>query len=60
MLVVGIAREEHDPAHRRALEALPLRPWVSGAKAHWMRISGGGITGRRLTHLNDTDSEEDR
>ena len=60
VLVVGIAREEHNAAHRRALEKLPLRPWVSGAKAHWMRIAGGGITGRRLTHLDNSEPEGDR
>ena len=52
VLVVGIAREEHDPARLQALAELPLSPWGSGMKSHWMCIGRGAITGRRLTHAN--------
>lgn len=27
---------------------LPVEPWAPGAKAHWLRIEGRTITGRRL------------
>ncbi len=50
VLVVGTAHEEHEAARVRDLERLPLRPWCAGAKAHWMRVGGGAITGRRITH----------
>ena len=53
ILVVGIAREETDRQRRRLLEQLPLRPWASGPKTHWMYIAPGAITGRRLVHLSD-------
>ena len=49
VIVVGIAHEELDPARLRELARLPLSPWVSGPKMHWMYISGGAITGRRIT-----------
>jgi hypothetical protein len=50
VLVVGIAHEETHPARIHELEALPLTPWA-GPSAHWMRINGGAITGRRITHV---------
>ena len=51
VLVVGRAHEERDGARLRAFAQLPLSPWASGPKAHWMCIAGGAITGRRLTHV---------
>jgi hypothetical protein len=50
VLVVGTAREEHDPARLRELAKLPLTPWCAGNKAHWVVIEGGAVTGRRLAH----------
>jgi uncharacterized protein len=50
VLVVGTAREATEPARIRELSRLPLSPWSSGPKTHWMCIEGGAITGRRLTH----------
>jgi hypothetical protein len=50
VIVVGIAHEELDPARQRELARLRLSPWVSGPKVHWMYISGGAITGRRIVH----------
>jgi len=50
VLVVGTAREEHDEARRQEFERLPLRPWVSGPKAHWISIAGDAITGRRIVY----------
>jgi nitroimidazol reductase NimA-like FMN-containing flavoprotein (pyridoxamine 5'-phosphate oxidase superfamily) len=52
VLVVGTAREEVEPERVRDLARLPLSPWSSGPKLHWMCIGGGAITGRRLTHTN--------
>jgi nitroimidazol reductase NimA-like FMN-containing flavoprotein (pyridoxamine 5'-phosphate oxidase superfamily) len=52
VLVVGVAREERDPTRLRALERLPLAPWIAGAKSHWMCIRGGTVTGRRVTHAS--------
>jgi nitroimidazol reductase NimA-like FMN-containing flavoprotein (pyridoxamine 5'-phosphate oxidase superfamily) len=51
VLVVGRAHEERDSARLRDFAQLPLSPWASGPKAHWMSIAGGAITGRRLTHV---------
>jgi nitroimidazol reductase NimA-like FMN-containing flavoprotein (pyridoxamine 5'-phosphate oxidase superfamily) len=48
VVVVGTAEEVHDAAERARLETLPLGPWAPGAKAHWLRIRPGAITGRRL------------
>jgi nitroimidazol reductase NimA-like FMN-containing flavoprotein (pyridoxamine 5'-phosphate oxidase superfamily) len=50
VLVVGVAHEETQAARIHELEALPLTPWA-GPRAHWMRIKGGAITGRRITHV---------
>jgi nitroimidazol reductase NimA-like FMN-containing flavoprotein (pyridoxamine 5'-phosphate oxidase superfamily) len=50
VVVQGIAREETRAATLHILEQLPLRPWVTGPKAHWLSIGGGAITGRRVTH----------
>jgi nitroimidazol reductase NimA-like FMN-containing flavoprotein (pyridoxamine 5'-phosphate oxidase superfamily) len=50
VLVTGIALEEREPNHVRALEQLPVRPWGPGLKAHWVCIRGGAMSGRRLVH----------
>jgi len=50
VLVGGTANEERDPARRRELAALPLRPWTAGAKDHWVRIRASVISGRRIVH----------
>ncbi len=52
VLVVGRAHEERDPVRLREFAQLPLSPWVSGPKVHWMCIAGGAITGRRITHAS--------
>jgi nitroimidazol reductase NimA-like FMN-containing flavoprotein (pyridoxamine 5'-phosphate oxidase superfamily) len=51
VLVVGVAHEETDRGRLRELARLPLHPWTSGPKAHWITIGGGAITGRRITHV---------
>jgi nitroimidazol reductase NimA-like FMN-containing flavoprotein (pyridoxamine 5'-phosphate oxidase superfamily) len=50
VLVVGVAHEERDEARLREFASLPLSPWASGPKAHWLCITGAAITGRRLSH----------
>jgi hypothetical protein len=60
VLVVGIAREERDERRKHELERLPLRPWCSGAKGHWMTIGIGAITGRRITRDLDLARREEQ
>ncbi len=55
VLVVGTAHEEHNEANLRELARLPFSTWVSGPKSHWMRITGGAITGRRITRNGGRD-----
>jgi nitroimidazol reductase NimA-like FMN-containing flavoprotein (pyridoxamine 5'-phosphate oxidase superfamily) len=50
VLVVGVAEEERDASRLRELAGLPFGPWVSGPKAHWMRVRGEAVTGRRISH----------
>jgi nitroimidazol reductase NimA-like FMN-containing flavoprotein (pyridoxamine 5'-phosphate oxidase superfamily) len=51
VLVTGRATEETDPHRLREYEQLGVRPWVPGNKSHWMTISGGAMTGRRIAHV---------
>jgi nitroimidazol reductase NimA-like FMN-containing flavoprotein (pyridoxamine 5'-phosphate oxidase superfamily) len=48
VLVKGRATEVDDPAERARLEALPLRFWGVGEKAHWVRIVADEVSGRRI------------
>ncbi len=50
VLVVGRAHEEKDQVRLREFARLPLSPWASGPKVHWICIGNGAITGRRLSH----------
>ncbi len=47
VLVVGPAELVPASEHKR-LSTLPLGPWCPGAKATWVRIRSGAITGRRI------------
>jgi nitroimidazol reductase NimA-like FMN-containing flavoprotein (pyridoxamine 5'-phosphate oxidase superfamily) len=50
VVVVGTGREitgALDRASERE-QSLPLQPWASGPKEHWIRIVAPAITGRRL------------
>jgi len=49
VVVHGHAEEVTDPAEVARLEQLPLAPWAPGAKAHYVRVSPGQITGRRIS-----------
>src|SRR3954454_3836738 len=55
VLVVGTAHEEHSETHLREFATLPFTTWVEGPKAHWLRIGGGAITGRRITRVGGRD-----
>jgi nitroimidazol reductase NimA-like FMN-containing flavoprotein (pyridoxamine 5'-phosphate oxidase superfamily) len=55
VLVQGFAREEHDPETISELARLPVMPWASGPKAHWMYIEDVAISGRRVVHVRDDD-----
>jgi nitroimidazol reductase NimA-like FMN-containing flavoprotein (pyridoxamine 5'-phosphate oxidase superfamily) len=55
VLVVGRAEEEDNPTHLQDLARLPFTTWVGGPKAHWVRIKGGAITGRRITRPGGRD-----
>jgi nitroimidazol reductase NimA-like FMN-containing flavoprotein (pyridoxamine 5'-phosphate oxidase superfamily) len=55
VLVVGEAEEEDNDTHLLELARLPLTTWVGGPKAHWVRIKGGAITGRRITRPGGRD-----
>jgi hypothetical protein len=48
VVVIGVADEVTDPIEIARLSKLPLGPWAPGAKAHWVRVHPGAITGRRL------------
>jgi uncharacterized protein len=48
VVVVGHAREVTDPLLRQQLGELPLRPWASGSRDHFIRIPIEMISGRRI------------
>jgi nitroimidazol reductase NimA-like FMN-containing flavoprotein (pyridoxamine 5'-phosphate oxidase superfamily) len=49
VLVRGEAIEVTDAVELARLRTLPLRPWVPGAKEHFLRILPAVITGRRIS-----------
>jgi uncharacterized protein len=48
VIVRGKAEEATDPADLEQLRELPLQPWASGERDHYLRILPRSITGRRL------------
>ena len=48
VLVRGAAAVVTDTDELARLQRGPLRPWVRGAEAHWVRIEIAEISGRRL------------
>ena len=48
MLVVGQAKRVYQPEELEELRELPLRPWVQGDRAHWIRVLSTAISGRRI------------
>jgi uncharacterized protein len=48
VLVKGRAEDVIDAAQLQRLSDLALEFWAVGAKAHWIRIAPGEVTGRRI------------
>lgn len=48
VLVRGQSREVTDPEEIKRLSRLPLHSWAAGDKEHFVRISSGIVSGRRL------------
>jgi nitroimidazol reductase NimA-like FMN-containing flavoprotein (pyridoxamine 5'-phosphate oxidase superfamily) len=49
VLVIGLAREVHDPAALETARRVGLRPWVHGDRSHLVQIGMEFISGRRIT-----------
>jgi nitroimidazol reductase NimA-like FMN-containing flavoprotein (pyridoxamine 5'-phosphate oxidase superfamily) len=54
VLVKGYAKEVTDPAERSEVERLPLHPWATGRKDHWIRIVPWSVTGRAISRRRAT------
>lgn len=48
VVVTGRAEEVVSESHLARLKNLPLRPWATGNKDHWLVIAGAEVTGRRI------------
>jgi nitroimidazol reductase NimA-like FMN-containing flavoprotein (pyridoxamine 5'-phosphate oxidase superfamily) len=48
VLFVGEAREVTDPDELGQIRRLGVRPWVSGARDHWVRLEKSFVSGRRI------------
>lgn len=48
VVIHGVLEEIHDLEELDRLRKLPIRPWASGRKAHYLRILPSAITGRRI------------
>lgn len=46
--VVGHARAVEDPVEAGRLAALPLTPWASGARDHFIVVAAEQVSGRRI------------
>lgn len=55
VLVRGRAREVSGREHAH----VDVEPWVPEGKRHWVRLQIRSITGRRLEHHTDWESEQD-
>ena len=53
VMVVGSAREVHDPEAVHKLEELDLAPWVPGHKTIWVQVTPDRVTGRRINPRSD-------
>ena len=51
VVLSGRAEEILDRTELTKVQALPLQPWAKGEKAHWIRVHGDRITGRRVVHV---------
>ena len=52
VLVKGRATELTSAEDVRHVAELPLRFWALGEKAHWVRITPGEVTGRRIHRID--------
>lgn len=48
VVVTGTAVEVLEVEERARLDTLPLRPWSSHEKNHWIAVSAESVTGRRI------------
>jgi nitroimidazol reductase NimA-like FMN-containing flavoprotein (pyridoxamine 5'-phosphate oxidase superfamily) len=55
VLVKGYATEVTDPSERANVERLPLHPWATGPKDHWIRVVPRSVTGRAISRRRSTD-----
>jgi uncharacterized protein len=55
VMVHGTLAEVTDEAERSALRELPLRPWASGGRDHFVRLTPAWISGRRIAIHDLTD-----
>jgi len=51
VVVEGRAREVLEQKELERLQQSPLRPWVPGRKAHFVRIEAESVTGRRIVQV---------
>jgi nitroimidazol reductase NimA-like FMN-containing flavoprotein (pyridoxamine 5'-phosphate oxidase superfamily) len=54
VLIRGYAQEV-DPSERGRVEQLPLHPWASGRREHWIRIVPWSVTGRAISRRRAAD-----
>jgi uncharacterized protein len=55
VLLRGYAQEVSDPSERAEVEHLPLHPWATGDKDHWIRIVPWAVTGRAISRRRSAD-----
>ena len=48
VLAIGVAHEMTDESELAAARALGIRPWVQGARTHFVRLHPEMLTGRRI------------
>ncbi|WP_068923102.1 pyridoxamine 5'-phosphate oxidase family protein [Planobispora rosea] len=52
--VIGHARAVDDPLEAERLAGLPLTPWASGSREHFIVITAEQVSGRRITAVAGT------
>jgi hypothetical protein len=59
VLVTGTLREITDVGELARAEQLPLVPWVGGDRRHFVRITPGMVSGRRILSAVWSDATDD-
>ncbi|HET8616917.1 MAG TPA: pyridoxamine 5'-phosphate oxidase family protein [Actinomycetales bacterium] len=59
VLVTGTLREITDVGELARAEQLPLVPWVGGDRRHFVRITPGMVSGRRIPSAVWSDATDD-